>query len=351
MAGANGSTMAERHLNWVALEEATMPSLALDQLFSEFIGSVPGVSAALVKDGELQTVTAFGLSNLEQNSSATPTTNYRLASVSKQFTAMAILLLVADGRLTLDDPLARFFDSSPPFWQHITLRHMLTHTSGLLDYEDMIAPATTTQLHDDDVLDLLRPHDAGYHVPGTAFCYSNTAYCLLALIAAQVADQPFASLLRERIFLPCGMTNTVAYEAGISEVAQRAYGYSLRDHTWTRTDQSLTSATLGDGGIYSSIHDLARWDAALAINQLLPKELMAQLYEPHVAIGNGEHYGFGWYLRGSHVAYHTGETIGFRTAIIRRLDRRLTAIVLTNHSDATPLALAEALIDAAMTSE
>jgi CubicO group peptidase (beta-lactamase class C family) len=321
-----------------------MTPTLLDQLFHDYIGAVPGASAILLQDGVALVDAAFGLADLEHSTPATTTTNYRLASVSKQFTAMAILLLVADRRLAIDDPLARFFTDAPPSWRHITIQQLLAHTSGLLDYEDLIPPDVTTQIRERDVLDLVRPHADGYHAPGTAFRYSNTGYCLLALIVEQVAGQSFATFLHERIFAPLEMTGTVAYEAGVSEVARRAYGYSLRHQGWTRTDQSLTSATLGDGGIYSSVVDLARWDAALANGRLLPEQLQGRMFSPHTATPEGTAYGLGWYLREPNIAYHTGETIGFRAAIVRRLDTRLTAIALTNRNDATPFALAEALI-------
>ncbi len=321
-----------------------MTATPLGQLFHDYIGAVPGASVMLLQDGAVHVATAFGLADLERKTLATTATNYRLASVSKQFTAMAVLLLVADGCLALDDPLARFFAGTPPRWRHVTVQHLLTHTAGLLDYEDLISPDTATPLRDQDVLDLVRPQAGGYHAPGAAFRYSNTGYCLLALIVAQVAGQPFAAVLRERIFVPLEMTDTLAYEVGISEVQRRAYGYSLHGQTWTRTDQSLTSATLGDGGIYSSVSDLARWDAALATGRLLPERLRARMFSPHAATPDGAAYGLGWYLRERRVAYHTGETIGFRTAIVRWLDARLTAIVLANRSEAASRTLAEALI-------
>jgi len=321
-----------------------MTAKPLDPLFHDYTGTVPGASAILVRDGAVHFATAFGLADLEQSTPATTATNYRLASVSKQFTVMAVLLLVADGHLALDDPLARFFAPSPPRWRHITVEHLLTHTAGLLDYEELIPPDTTEQLHDQDVLELVRPSDGAYHAPGAAFRYSNTGYCLLALIVEQAAGLPFATFLRERIFAPLEMTGTVAYEARVSDVPRRAYGYSVRGRTWTRTDQSLTSATLGDGGIYSSVADLARWDAALATGRLLQHSLLARMFSPYAATPGGAAYGLGWYLRGRRVAYHTGETVGFRTAIVRRLDTRLTAIVLANRSEAPPLVLAEALL-------
>lgn len=321
-----------------------MTHAPLDKLFHDFDGAVPGASALLLRDGAVAAAGAFGLADVEQGLSATLATNYRLASVSKQFTAMAALMLAADGRLALGDPIARYFAGSPPGWRQVTPQHLLTHTSGLLDYEDLIPPETVAPLRDQDVLELARRADGGYHAPGAAFRYSNTGYCLLALIVAQAANRPFADVLRERIFAPLEMSGTVAYGLGVSAVARRAYGYSPAGAAWTRTDQSLTSSTLGDGGIYSSVVDLARWDAALVAGRLLPPELMARVFAPQAAAPAGEAYGMGWYLRGERVAYHTGETIGFRNAIVRRLDRRLTAIVLTNRDDAAPLALAEALM-------
>jgi CubicO group peptidase (beta-lactamase class C family) len=321
-----------------------MTAMPIDQFFSGYTGAVPGVSIMLLRDGAVHLATASGLADLERKTPATPETNYRLASVSKQFTAMTVLLLVADGRLALDDPLARFFTDTPPRWRHVTLQHLLTHTAGLFDYEDLIPPGTTAQLRDQDVLDLVRPHQDAYHAPGTAFRYSNTGYCLLALIVEKVANQLFATFLHERIFAPLNMIGTVAYEVGGSDVPRRAYGYSLRGQTWTQTDQSLTSATLGDGGIYSSVVDLARWDVALTQGRLLPGHLQERMFSRYTATPDGVAYGLGWYLRQEHVAYHTGETVGFRTAIVRRLNTRLTAIVLANCSEATPLVLAEALI-------
>lgn len=320
-----------------------MISTLLDRLFSDYAGAVPGVSAMLLRDGVIQLAAAFGLADIERQTPATPATNYRLASVSKQFTAMAILLLMADGRLALDNALARFFAGAPSLWRHVTLLHLLTHTSGLRDYEDLIPPDTTMPLSDQDVFELLRPHADGYHAPGAAFRYSNTGYCLLALVVAQVANQPFADFLHARIFAPLAMADTIAYTGGM-DVARRAYGYSRHGQAWARTDQSLTSATLGDGGIYSSVRDLTHWDAALAQPQLFPTPLVARMFSPQAAAPDGAAYGLGWYLNLPRTAYHTGETIGFRTAIVRRLDTRLTAIVLTNRSDAAPRALAEALI-------
>ncbi|ABU57053.1 MULTISPECIES: serine hydrolase [Roseiflexus] len=323
----------------------------VDNLLRPFDGHVPGISALLLVDGSAQYARALGKANLEQNTAISIATNFRLASVSKQFTAAAVLRLAERGALSLDEPIVRFFESAPAFWRQITVHHLLTHTSGLVDYEELIDPNTATQLHDCDVFALVRRVDTGYAAPGAAFRYSNTGYCLLALIVERVAAQPFAAFLREQVFLPAGMRFTVAYEGESSAIPRRAFGYSFRGGTFVRTDQNLTSATLGDGGIYSSTIDLERWDAALSNDTLLPEPWRAAMFTPHIAMPSGESYGYGWFLTsiaGRRAAYHTGETIGFRTAIVRLLDRRCTAVVLANRSEAAPLPLARTLIETAL---
>lgn len=326
----------------------------VDNLLRPFDGYVPGVSVLLIVDRNVQYARALGRADVEQNTAITIATNFRLASLTKQFTAAAVLRLAAQGALALNETIARFFEPAPAFWRQITVHHLLTHTSGLMDYEELIPPDTATQLRDPDVLDLVRRADAGYAVPGAAFRYSNTGYCLLALIVERAAAQPFAAFLREQVFLPAGMHFTVAYEGEDSAIPRRAFGYSFRDGTFVRTDQSLTSATLGDGGVYSSAIDLERWDAALAGDDLLPEPWRTAMFTPHVATPSGDSYGYGWFLTriaGRRVAYHTGETIGFRTAIARVLDRRCTAIVLANRSEAEPLPIARTLVQMVLESD
>src|SRR5262249_40168200 len=151
----------------------------------------------------------------------------------------------------------------PAYADAITVCHLLTHTSGLLDYEDLIPDGTTKQVHDIDALHLLANQTTTYFPPGTQYRYSNTGYAFLALIVERVSGQRFAEFLRTHIFEPAGMKNTVAFEEGISTVSNRSFGYSRDGSSWKRTDQSLTSAVLGDGGIYTSVDDLVHWIAWL----------------------------------------------------------------------------------------
>ncbi|HEY0660863.1 MAG TPA: serine hydrolase domain-containing protein [Lysobacter sp.] len=315
----------------------------VDALMHDYAGNGPGASVLVVRDGVPLIRSAYGLADIEAGIAATPATNYRLASVTKQFTAAAILLLAEDGGLHLDDRVREWLPSLPRAAEAITIRQLLTHTAGLIDYEDVMPDEVAGQLHDADVLRLLESQDRTYFTPGSSYRYSNSGYALLALIAERASGQSFASLLRDRIFLPLGMRDTVAFELGVSTVANRAYGYSGKKGAWTRTDQSPTSAVLGDGGIYSSIDDLARWDAALYDDRLLKADSRRLAFTPATPTDDPEvAYGFGWRITGE-TLWHSGETIGFRNVIVRYPQRRLTVVVLSNRDDPEPYATARAI--------
>jgi CubicO group peptidase (beta-lactamase class C family) len=315
----------------------------IDALLRPYTGSVPGASVLVLRDGAPLFRRAYGMADLEQRIPATPATNYRLASMTKQFTAAAILLLAEDGRLSLDDPIRKWLPSLPPAAAPVTLRELLTHTAGLIDYEDLIPASATQQVHDADVLHLLESQDRTYFAPGTSYRYSNSGYALLALVVARASGTGFASFLRQRIFLRLGMRDTVAYEAGVSSVPHRAYGYSESGEVWTRTDQSLTSAVLGDGGVYSSIDDLAKWDAALSDTRLLRAASLQLAFTPATPTDDpAVRYGFGWRITGE-TLWHSGETVGFRNVIVRWPRRHFTVIVLSNRDAPEPYALALAI--------
>ncbi|HET9445922.1 MAG TPA: serine hydrolase [Steroidobacteraceae bacterium] len=320
----------------------------VDALMRAYTGDVPGASVLVLRDGEPLVRASYGLADVEAHVPATPTTNYRLASVSKQFTAAAILLLAEDGRLDLDDRVRKWLPSLPKAAERVTIRHLLTHTSGLIDYEDVIPDTFQPQLHDADVLRLLETQDRTYFAPGSGYRYSNSGYALLALIVERASGKTFAAFLRERIFQPLGMTNTVAFEEGISSVSNRAFGHTEEQGRWSRTDQSQTSAVLGDGGIYSSIDDLAKWDAALYDGRLLRPSSLQAAFKPATRTDDPEvEYGFGWRITGE-TLWHSGETVGFRNVIVRYPDRKLTVVVLTNRNDPEPYRLARQIASLAL---
>ena len=328
----------------------------VDSLFSAYSGStVPGASVVVIADGRVVLRRAYGMAVLERRVAATPETDYRLASVSKQFTAMAVMLLAQDGKLRYDQPVRDFLPELPGAAGPVTVRHLLNHTSGLVDYEDLVPESRTAQLDDRDVLGLLAATDSVYFPAGSQYRYSNSGYVLLGLIVARVSGLSFPEFLRTRMFQPLGMNATVAHVEGSDTVPRRAYGYSPRGGMFVQTDQSVTSATLGDGGIYTNVDDMQRWDEALypgatALVDAASLDLAATPPQLPAGAGAGAttEYGFGWFVdiyRGEKRWRHTGETSGFRNAIQRFPRRRLTVIVLTNRSSGEPAAIAERSAD------
>jgi CubicO group peptidase (beta-lactamase class C family) len=323
----------------------------VDTLFSGLIlNQEPGAAVLVVKDGRVAFEHGYGVTDLRALRLINGRTNFRLASITKQFTAAAVMLLARDGKLRYEDNLTAIFPDFPEYGSAITIRHLLTHTSGLADYEDLMSPHDSTipveqvQIKDIGVFNLLKAQEAGKFAPGSRWAYSNSGYVLLGLIVKKISGQSFAEFLKERIFVPLGMTNTVAYERGENEVLNRAYGHTKKGDSWQETDQSPTSATLGDGGVYSSLEDLTKWDEALRRHTLLSEpEIQPGLIPVRVPAegptepdGTPAAYGFGWFLnpwRGHARMWHYGETVGFRTAIQRFTDDGLTVIVLCNRAD------------------
>ncbi len=309
----------------------------------------PGGSVLVIHDGAVAYMHSYGLADVEARVPATPLTDYRLASLTKQFTATAIMLLANDGKLSYDQKVIDILPGFPAYARDVTVRQLLTHTSGLWAYEDFVPDTATVQVHDSDVLQLIGRADSTYFPPGSAFRYSNTGYALLALIVERVSGKPYATFLHDRIFEPLGMEGTVAFQDGISTVPRRAYGYSRRGGSFARTDQSSTSAVLGDGGIYTSVSDLVKWDHNLEAHTLVGAEARKLSWTPAV-LTNGEKtsYGFGWFVdqdRGRLRLTHNGETRGFTNAILRYPDQRLTVIVLTNITNSAPWDVAQQIAD------
>ena len=346
----------------IALGQAS--STQIDAIFASLkTTNTPGGAVLVMHNGEQLFRRGYGVTDLRSVHPIDAGTNFRLASVTKQFTATAIMLLVHDGKLRYDDHLTDLFPEFPAYGKAISVRNLLNHTSGLPDYEDILTqqyPNTPDekipQILDAGVLKLLEQQTTGKFAPGSKWDYSNSGYATLAMIVEKVSGKSFGQFLQERIFTPLKMTNTLAYEKGKNEVPSRAYGHTKEDGTWRETDQSSTSAVLGDGGIYSSLDDLAKWDRALREHTLLSEEEMKPALTPVQptsgastdAAGEKVSYGFGWFLdpyRGHKRMWHYGETVGFRTVIERFPDDQLTIIVLANRADADSQAFALKVAD------
>jgi CubicO group peptidase (beta-lactamase class C family) len=226
----------------------------------------------------------------------------------------------------------------------------LAHTSGLLAYEDLLPSRTTLPVLDADVLAILRQQDHTYFPPGTQFRYSNSGYALLACIVEKVSGLRFADFLAQNIFRPLGMRETFLNLRDRPVRSQRrAYGYSRREKGFERTDQSRTSYVLGDGGIYSSTADLAKWERALLSKRLLPAATLEMAMSEQTTTARPDvGYGFGWYVgkhREHRAVWHEGSSIGFRNFYLRVPEKRLAVIVLSNRNEARPEELAREVAD------
>lgn len=334
----------------VAGQLCAMNEKEVDRLFQDFSGpDTPGAAVMVIKDGAIVFEKAFGSAALETHIPCTTQTNFRLASLTKQFTAMSVLMLAEKGKLSLEDSITRYFPGFPAYGRSITMHHLLTHTSGLIDYEDIVPEGTNMQLSDRDVVALLQKQDHTYFPPGKEFRYSNSGYALLALIVEEVSGETYPAFLHHHIFAPIGMTTSLAYVAGVSEIPHRAYGYARGAHGWEPSDQSLTSAVLGDGGIYSSVADLFKWDQALYGEKLVSEKTKRNAFAAHSAVSDfeGSGYGLGWYVGkrdGITDLWHYGSTCGFSTRIHRFPAKRLTVILLTNRRDADIVGITDKLI-------
>lgn len=304
---------------------------------------VPGVSLAICRDGQVVRATGYGLANVELDVPVKPETVFQSGSVGKQFTAMAILMLVENGKLGLDDPIVKYFPGAPATWQGITVRHLLTHTSGIKDWEGKTDIDYRKDYTEDELVQVamqLAPDFA----PGTQWSYSNTAYVLLGVLVHKVSGRFYGDFLAERVFTPLGMTATrIISEADI--VKNRAAGYTLatgklQNQEWVSPSLNTTA----DGSLYTTTLDLAKWDAALGARRFLKPETYELMWSPvQLSDGTTYPYGFAWGFdvqRREPVIQHTGSWQGFKTAIVRYPGLKLTVIALANLDQANPHFLA-----------
>lgn len=321
-----------------------VPAIAAADAVDDYVRSVmekekiPGVSLVVLRDGKVVKSAGYGFANLEHEVPATPRTIYQSGSVGKQFTAAGILLLAQDGKLSLDDRLAKHFPGAPASWHRITIRHLLTHTSGLKDYgSDEID--FRRDYTEDQYLEIMQRLPLEFE-PGTQWSYSNSGYLLLGLLTSRLAGKHWSEFLAERVFEPLGMkTARVISERDI--VMHRAAGYELEDGEVKNQEWVAPSAnTCADGALYFSVEDLAAWEAALHARKLLEPASYEAWWTP-VSLANGTTYpyGFGWSLgeqRGHPLIEHGGSWQGFRAAIARYVEQGLTIAVLANLAQADP---------------
>jgi CubicO group peptidase (beta-lactamase class C family) len=300
---------------------------------------IPGIALAVCREGKIVKAAGYGLANVELDVPVTAETIFQTGSVGKQFTAMGVMMLVEEGKIGLDDKIIKYLPEAPEKWQGITVRHLLTHTSGIADYggeEDTMTKGVINFRKDYTEEQLLQafstmPMD---FPAGDKWSYSNTGYVLLGIIIHRVTGQFYGDFLQQKIFQPLGMTSTrIISEADI--VPHRSNGYrlvkgELKNQEWVAPSLNTTA----DGALYTNVLDLAKWDAALDQRKFLKASSYEAMWTP-VKLNDGTTYpyGFAWDVLekdGHHIVAHDGAWQGFTMNITRYLDKRLTVIVMTN---------------------
>jgi len=309
---------------------------------------IPGLALGVYRDDRIVTAKGYGLANLELQVPVKPETVFQSGSIGKQFAATAVMMLVEEGKINLDDSITKYFPSAPTTWQNIRVRNLLSHTSGLSEYEseDKTRPGGPVNMRTDyteeqfvKLIESFAPEFA----PGEKWVYTNSNYVLIGAIIRKASGEFYGDFLQERIFKPLGMTSTrVISEADI--IRNRAAGYRLvngeiKNQEWVAPLFNTTA----DGALYFNVLDLAKWDAALYTEKLIKKSSLDQMWTP-VKLNNGtvnpDGYGFAWFvhsMNGHRMIEHGGSWQGFHAAIVRYPDDKLTVVVLCNldsdHSD------------------
>lgn len=347
--------LAMRALSVILLLAWGAPAAAQDRrvpLLREYLAAAAHLghlngSVLIAERGTVLVDTAYGFANMELGVRNTPDTRFRVASITKQFTAMAIVMLAEEGKLSIADPISRYVDSLPPSWSAITIHHLLRHTSGVSDYEEWFE-GYTTQAYSDYMSQAHAParilRDAKArpldHEPGTKFRYSNSAYIILGFIVERASGMPYAEFLRTRIHGPLGMTQS-DQDRSEELTPNRAQGYRLRPgafpRAWfnglARADHlnavyQLMEPPQADAGLITTARDLYRWDQALYTDKLAKRALIDSIFTP----GTGD-YGYGWFVRSGADGIthdHSGGLPGFASYIRRIPGAQRTIIVLGN---------------------
>lgn len=310
---------------------------------------IPGLSLVVIKDGKIIKSAGYGLANVELNVPATPSTVYQLGSVGKQFTAELILQLVEQGKLNLDDKISKYIKNTPPSWQNITIRQLLTHTSGIKEYTSTTVngPSSVNQRLDytnDQLVKLFESYPLDFK-PGDKWSYSDTGYVLLGIIIKNVTGKFYGDLLQQNIFKPLDMNATrIISESDI--IKNRAAGYWLDKGVLKNQEYVSPSLnTTADGAIYSTVLDMAKLDAALDTNKILKTPELKLMWTP-VRLNNGKtyrdatdgYYGMGWFIdsiNGHLLLDHYGWWQGFTSYYARYPNDKLTIIILTNLANAS----------------
>ena len=340
------SSTAVRLLLFLALFASFARADELDDYITAQMNKqhIPGLALAVVKSGHIEKSAGYGLANVELSVPVHPDTVFQIQSITKTFTSSGVMRLVEEGRIGLDDKITKHLDNLPESWKDVTVRHLLSHTSGIKDFINEPTVDMRKDLQPEDVIESLRLLPLNFQ-PGEKYSYSNTGYHLLAMIIHKITGQYWGEFLQERILVPLEMNDTrVISLSGI--ITNRASGYLWEDGE-LRNGRFIAPTILAyaGGGLRSTVLDLAKWDAALYTEKILKRSTLDQMWAPmKLNDGSDSSYGLGWgvtNLQGHRLISHTGSHMtGFKTALARFVDDKLTVIVFTNQREAEQMAIA-----------
>jgi CubicO group peptidase (beta-lactamase class C family) len=310
----------------------------MDELFTDFARDAPGVAVGVARNGEALFQKGYGLADLDRQTPIAPDTAFHIASCGKEMTAVAVLMLVEEGKLDLDKPAAKYLPEMRGWGRKVTLRELLHHTAGIPDTYEALKERGGVPTGTDALRLLARWHRLDFP-PGTQFAYSDSGYDILGTLIHRVSGKSYPEFLAERIFRPIGMKDTFVYDPERLKTAKRALGYDRGfGGWWILDDDSPLNLLYGSGGVYSTVADLARYDRALFGGQLLrPASLAAMLQPAELKDGTTVPYGFGWSLQtdahGEPFYGHSGNWLGFTAYYLHVPKEGLAVMVLSNRSD------------------
>lgn len=309
---------------------------------------LPGLSLAVVREGKVAMARGYGLNDVEQKVPATADSVYEIGSVTKQFTAMAIMMLVEQGKVSLDEKITAYLSGLPDAWKDVTVRHLLTHTSGIKSFTSVpdFGKITTTPCDQKRLVELLTPYPLQFE-PGTKWSYCNTGYRLLGWIIEKQSGLSYADFLKERIFVPLKMTATKVGDPGRANIPPVGY-VSHSGNSYQKAGYTDMSWPSSAGAIVSSVADMAQWSLALDEKKFLTPASYKEMWTPVRLKGGGTAgYGFGWDIgktsNGHTMILHSGHIPGFQSIIVRYPEDHLTVIVLINADFGSPGAVASQL--------
>ena len=303
---------------------------------------IPGLTLKIIRDGKTIKTAAYGLANVELNVPTKPETVFEIGSITKQFTAAGILLLAQEGKLSVDDKISQHLKNTPEAWANVTIRHLLTHTSGIKSYTGLEGFQIWRHLTQEQFIKAIGKEPMEFQ-PGDSWKYCNTGFNLLGYIIENVSGKNYWEFMSERVFQPLGMTATTKRLFSLV-IPNRASGYEQTKHVWMNRDTDLTEV-FSAGAIASTVSDLAKWDLALDTERLLTAASKGQMWTP-VKLNDGKirKYGFGWnvdILEDHKNIGHGGSTSGFSASNQRFPDDRLAVVILTNTDEEIATTLAK----------